>query len=241
MLEHSSLLPCAEDLGTVPDCSYKVLAELGIPGMEIQRWMRDWKGNGDFKGPETYRPLSIASLSTHDIAPFSGWWRFEAGTVDEYTLRTRCQEKGLSLDDVKDRLFDPVRSQHGRLRWKKEARDVPDSLSDFYRESHDEREKYWRFVGLEGEAEEAVSPALVRKALEAVNRSESVFSIQLIQDWLSLDPKIEIDPWESRINFPGTMDERNWTAVLPVSLETLNVLGINDTIRDLNELTRRIP
>ena len=241
MLEKSLLLPCAEDLGTVPDCSYKVLAELGIPGMEIQRWMRDWKGNGDFKAPETYRSVSITSLSTHDIAPFTGWWLFEAGTTDEHTFRTRCEQKGFHFEEFKARFFDPERSRHGRLRWKKDARDVPPEISDFYRDSYDEKERFWRFLGLHGPAEDAPSPRLVRKALEAANRAASVFSVQLLQDWLAIDPKIEIDPWESRINFPGTMSERNWSVVLPISLETLNALSINDTIRQINEQAGRIP
>jgi len=37
MIQNPEMLPCAEDLGTVPDCSNKTLEEYGIPGMDVQR------------------------------------------------------------------------------------------------------------------------------------------------------------------------------------------------------------
>ena len=41
MSSASDMLPCAEDLGVVPACSYEVLEDYSIPGMDVQRWMRD--------------------------------------------------------------------------------------------------------------------------------------------------------------------------------------------------------
>jgi 4-alpha-glucanotransferase len=185
MLERSFLLPCAEDLGTVPDCAYKVLAELGIPGMEVQRWVRNWKGDEDFKSPGTYRAWAVATLSTHDTPSLAGWWQSEA--------------------------------------------------------TADEKKRYWKYVGLSGDAEDAPSPKLVRKALESINKTASIFSVQLLQEWLSLDGSLFSDLGNFRINFPGTTSDRNWSAVMPVSLEKINTLEINETIRHLNEQTGRIP
>jgi 4-alpha-glucanotransferase len=241
MLKHSRLLPCAEDLGTVPDCSYKVLAELGIPGMEIQRWARNWKGDRDFKTPETYRLLSLATLSTHDISSFTGWWNFEAGTVDEYTVRKRCEQKGMHFIKLKAHLFDLSRSRYGKLHWKKDARDIPPELTDLYNDSHDEKERFWKHVGLTGDADETASPRLVQAALLTVNKTASVFSVQLLQDWLSLDESLAIDPWESRINFPGTTGKNNWAVTAPIPLEKINRLPINGIIRQLNKQTGRTP
>ncbi|MFH2114746.1 MAG: 4-alpha-glucanotransferase, partial [Spirochaetota bacterium] len=42
----SGMLPCAEDLGAVPPCVPKVMAELGVLGLRIPRWTRDWDRPG---------------------------------------------------------------------------------------------------------------------------------------------------------------------------------------------------
>lgn len=78
MLQASDMLPCAEDLGVVPDCAYEILNNFQIPGSDVQRWMRDWKGDSHFQSPEEYRLLSMSNLSTHDMSSFPLWWRSEA-------------------------------------------------------------------------------------------------------------------------------------------------------------------
>ena len=83
MLESSSMLPCAEDLGTVPDAARKVLAEYAIPGMDVQRWMREWETTQEFTPPEKYRPHALVTLSTHDMSSFMGWWTQEATPEDK--------------------------------------------------------------------------------------------------------------------------------------------------------------
>ena len=87
MLEATSMLPCAEDLGTVPDVARKLLAEYAIPGMNVQRWMRDWEGTKDFISPQIYRPNAIVTLSTHDMSSFLYWWRTEATDDDRERFR----------------------------------------------------------------------------------------------------------------------------------------------------------
>lgn len=83
MLEATAMLPCAEDLGTVPDIAREILREYAIPGMDVQRWMRDWKGSGEFLPGSEYRPNAIVTLSTHDMTSFSGWWKTEATPQDK--------------------------------------------------------------------------------------------------------------------------------------------------------------
>jgi len=59
MLKNTAMLPCAEDLGTVPDCSYRTLREYGLVGMDVQRWQR-WWGKGDaYKEDQDYRVNAI--------------------------------------------------------------------------------------------------------------------------------------------------------------------------------------
>ena len=87
MLKATTMLPCAEDLGTVPDVARAILQEYAIPGMDVQRWMRDWKGTGDFLPVPEYRRNSIVTLSTHDMTSFSGWWYTEATAEDKQLFR----------------------------------------------------------------------------------------------------------------------------------------------------------
>ncbi len=82
MTEASDMLPCAEDLGVVPDCAHEILKDFQIPGSDVQRWMRDWKGDKHFQATDEYRPLSMSNLSTHDMPSFPLWWKSEA-TADE--------------------------------------------------------------------------------------------------------------------------------------------------------------
>ncbi|HLD75914.1 MAG TPA: 4-alpha-glucanotransferase, partial [Candidatus Norongarragalinales archaeon] len=55
LVQNTNMLVTAEDLGTVPDCSYRVLEAFGVCGMDVQRWTRDWKKTFAFKAPEDYR------------------------------------------------------------------------------------------------------------------------------------------------------------------------------------------
>ena len=71
-------------------------------------------------------------------------------------------------------------------------------------------------------------------ALELAAKSTSVFSIQLIQDWLALGEAFGGDPWENRINFPGTMGDQNWSLVMPISLEEMKSAAIHKTIKNIN-------
>lgn len=74
MLESSSMLPLAEDLGTIPHVCRNTLRDMGICGLKVQRWEKRWEGDGSFIEPRDYHPLSLATLSTHDSETFSGWW-----------------------------------------------------------------------------------------------------------------------------------------------------------------------
>ena len=76
MLESANMLPCAEDLGVIPECSFKLLDKYCIPGIDIQRWSKDKSGH--FKNENTYRKNSIAAISTHDTSSFYTWWLYEA-------------------------------------------------------------------------------------------------------------------------------------------------------------------
>jgi 4-alpha-glucanotransferase len=75
----SSMLPCAEDLGAVPDKVPKVLAKLGILGLRVVRWYRAWEQEGQPYIPfEDYPELSVCTPAVHDSSTVREWWEREA-------------------------------------------------------------------------------------------------------------------------------------------------------------------
>ncbi|GHV70448.1 hypothetical protein AGMMS49928_18270 [Spirochaetia bacterium] len=75
----SSMLPCAEDLGAVPDCVPKVLAKLNILGLRVVRWFREWeKEHQPYVPFEDYPELSVCTAAVHDSSTLREWWDKEA-------------------------------------------------------------------------------------------------------------------------------------------------------------------
>ncbi len=253
MVENTDMLPCAEDLGVVPKCSYETLEEYQIPGSDVQRWIRNWGKDYHFRPGNTSRLNGMAMLSTHDTSAFCAWWENEAGTVDEWFFRKKCQDAHIHFDDIQGMLFEPSGPVHGRLRWRPEivnvetllsvlrrSRDEAWHLADAFLSSYNERQLYWHFVGMHGHPAKKASHEFMRKALETVNAANSVFSLQMLQDWLALGDYKGRDSWEYRINVPGTMESGNWSLVAPCSLEAMQDLAINASIREIVTASERL-
>jgi 4-alpha-glucanotransferase len=79
LCESSSMLPCAEDLGAIPDCVPRVLTKLKILGLRVIRWFREWEKPGEPYVPlEDYPELSVCTTSVHDSSTLREWWEREA-------------------------------------------------------------------------------------------------------------------------------------------------------------------
>ncbi|MDR0908993.1 MAG: 4-alpha-glucanotransferase [Spirochaetaceae bacterium] len=77
--EASAMLPCAEDLGAVPDCVPRVLTKLKILGLRVVRWYREWDKNDQPYIPlEEYPELSVCTPAVHDCSTLRQWWETEA-------------------------------------------------------------------------------------------------------------------------------------------------------------------
>ena len=241
MLKSSSMLPCAEDLGVVPECSYRALVDYGLPGMDVQRWCRHWGGTNEFKTEDKYRPNSMCVISSHDMSPFELWWEEEAGTVDEMLVEKYCYDNDFNSAKIKKMLFDEPRG-NGRLRFKKEISSPEAVLKalnrprndvwmfyDMNKEASPERDLFKKFLGRDGNTKE-----LCRAALEKAASARSIFSVQLVQDYLTLGGYFDTwDKHEMRVNTPGTVSDKNWSIRMPLPLEDMQGMGINGIIREV--------
>jgi 4-alpha-glucanotransferase len=184
MLDSTEMLLCGEDLGIIPAACPRTMEALSVPGIDVQRWTKDWNGTQDFLPPGNYRFLSVATLSTHDTTNWNTWWEKES--------------------------------------------------------TREEKEKFWKHLKLDGPVREIADPEVTGAALKFILKTKSIFSIQMIFDWLNLvgTGKLEGDilagdqSW-FRINTPGTVGAENWSALLPIPLEDLLNHEVCAKIRNL--------
>ncbi len=81
--DSTAMLLCAEDLGTVPACVRPTLKAMGIPGLRVVRWTKNWDTN-KFIDLDTLDPINIATPSVHDSSTMRGWWRNEREEARQY-------------------------------------------------------------------------------------------------------------------------------------------------------------
>lgn len=77
IIDCSTMLPIAEDLGVIPDRAKEILSELGIPGTKVFRWERTQEPPIQFVPFREYNPISMSCVSTHDSTTLAQWWRDE--------------------------------------------------------------------------------------------------------------------------------------------------------------------
>ncbi len=249
---NTDMLLCAEDLGIIPRVCIDTLRDLGIPGNDVQRWVKDWNVRHDFLGPQEYRGLSVAMLSTHDTTSWAAWWENEAGTIDEELFIRKCHERLIDYNAIKDKLFDSLRSRHRRLRWKDEV-NSSDALAyilgrkkeelmdfvDIYENTFSEKEKLWKHLSLKGKMREKCDKEIIRAALKITLNSQAIFCIELITDLLSLTDIFKRDSYKYRVNTPGTISPLNWSLTIPLSLDELLRSRVNNDIKSLVSFSGR--
>ncbi len=279
IINSTKMLLCAEDLGVIPKACPETLAGLGIPGNDVQRWVKDWKIKHDFLEPKSYRRLSVAMLSTHDTTNWAAWWENEAGTVDEGLFMRKCGDhRQINFGAIKDKLFDASRSRHGRLRWRDDIDSVDKLVAilnqglspqeggapnhpiglgasvskgtvpkeylldfiDLYENSYREKEKLWKHLKIKGPLCQKCDQKIIQAALKITLDSNAIFCIQLITDWLYLADIFKGDPYQYRVNTPGTISDKNWSLTIPISLENLLKHKVTKQIRKMIADSKRI-
>ncbi len=82
LIDATSMLCCAEDLGMIPDCVGWVLDQLQVATLEIQRMPKD--PHQLFTDTYHYPYRCVAATSTHDMAPIRGWWGEDRGKTQQF-------------------------------------------------------------------------------------------------------------------------------------------------------------
>lgn len=78
----TNMLVCGEDLGLVPHIVPKVMRELGILSLEVQRMPKEL-GKSFFR-PADAGYLSVVTPSTHDMSTIRGWWKEENNHLQQF-------------------------------------------------------------------------------------------------------------------------------------------------------------
>ena len=254
MNESTTMLPCAEDLGTVPDCSDPILLEYGIPGMNVQRWEKMWGGLNTFLPAHNYRENSNAVISTHDSSSFPDWFEREAGTIDKTAFKMICEKKGFSderTEKLMKELFEIRNGNENKLHWRPEISNVYmivqksetgyteiQDIISMYLSTYNEKNTFLNYIGHKTNSEKS-TPSLIRKNLNKIFETKSIFSIQLLMEYLFLDRKILNKNKYFRINTPGTISDLNWSAVIPISLDELLKSNLNEQVKKLVDSSGR--
>ena len=183
-------LVIGEDLGTVPPGFREVMAAANVFSYRVLYFERHQ--DGSFIAPDAYPRLSLACISTHDLATLAGWWtgsdvalRFEAGTQDEAATSrdhaSRQNEKRMLLRALVD------------------ADLLPDELEAEERGD----------VAMPADLSEDLAAAIHRHLAKS---AALLFAVQL-DDMIGS---------RRQANLPGTTDEYpNWRIRTPVSLDEL--------------------
>lgn len=82
IVQATRMLPCAEDLGMVPDCVSVVMDELRILTLEIQSMPKDNHVRFGHLSRNPYR--SVCTISTHDMPTLRQWWDEDTGRTQDY-------------------------------------------------------------------------------------------------------------------------------------------------------------
>ncbi|MDR2709687.1 MAG: 4-alpha-glucanotransferase [Elusimicrobiota bacterium] len=82
LMHATKMLMCAEDLGMIPRCVPKVLDELEILGLEVERQPK--RGKDLIADVSKFPYFSVCSISTHDLSMVREFWKDRAEVTDFY-------------------------------------------------------------------------------------------------------------------------------------------------------------
>ena len=109
ILKDTRMLTCAEDLGPMPACVSEVLGQLRIPTLEIQTMPK--QEDCDFSHLEANPYLSLATITTHDMAPLRLWWQENRQKAQHYFVEM-MQKEGRAPEQLTTTLAEEIIARH---------------------------------------------------------------------------------------------------------------------------------
>jgi len=109
MLKDCRMLVCGEDLGMLPDCVEPVLDQLRILTLEIQQMPK--QQGFEFAHLEANPYRSVATISTHDMAPLRLWWQENPERRQRYYV-TMLQKEGRAPEQLPAHLAEEIIARH---------------------------------------------------------------------------------------------------------------------------------
>lgn len=109
LISSTRMMICAEDLGMIPTCVPKVLEELQILSLEIQRMPKDH--HYEFGLPNQYPYRSVATTSTHDTSTIRGWWQEDIGKTQRY-YNFILGKQGIAPQDAPPEICENIIEHH---------------------------------------------------------------------------------------------------------------------------------
>ena len=109
ILKDSRMLVCAEDLGMLPDCVAPVLDQLRILTLEIQQMPK--QQGFEFAHLDANPVRSVATISTHDMAPLRQWWQENPERRQRYYV-TMLQKEGRAPEQLPAHLAEEIIARH---------------------------------------------------------------------------------------------------------------------------------
>jgi 4-alpha-glucanotransferase len=103
------MLVCAEDLGMLPDCVEPVLDELRILTLQLQRMPK--QQGFEFAHLEANPMRSVATISTHDMAPLRLWWQESPERRQRFYV-TMLQKEGRAPEQLPAHLAEEIIARH---------------------------------------------------------------------------------------------------------------------------------
>ncbi len=109
LINSTNMLTCGEDLGMIPHCVPRVMEELSIHSLEIQRMAKN--PSVEFDNPANYPYLSVCTTSTHDMNPIRAWLLEDRETTARYLREMFGIEEEIG-DDIPASICERVVLQH---------------------------------------------------------------------------------------------------------------------------------
>jgi 4-alpha-glucanotransferase len=91
LIESSTMLPIAEDLGCDVQLIRPILEEMGICGTNLIRWEKD--AHNKYIDPKDYSPISLTCVSTHDSPTLEQWWNEDTEEAKAYAIEHGLEYK----------------------------------------------------------------------------------------------------------------------------------------------------